>query len=193
MNFYYNFAEVCPNGPINNIPALVQIMDWRQQAIWLDYRRIYASFGLNELKSTGLTWCQQSNPEDYGWLGSRESTQNHSIAIPPVLIIWSYMSYFAFSVVHNFDYVLVEHKLWVEMAVKISRYIATLPGLRFFINMWNSKMQSNPWWHDHFATKYSQRHSIGRPWGRNVQCVFWVLCLIWSCISNCNIICIVVL
>ena len=45
-----------PKGPINNIPALVQIMDWRRPATshylnqwWLDYRRIYASLGLNEL------------------------------------------------------------------------------------------------------------------------------------------------
>ena len=43
-------------GPINNIPALVQIMGWRQQATshylnqwWLVYWRIYASLGLNEL------------------------------------------------------------------------------------------------------------------------------------------------
>ena len=42
-----------PKGPINNIPALVQIMAWRRpgdkplsEAI---YRRIYASVGLNQL------------------------------------------------------------------------------------------------------------------------------------------------
>ena len=35
--------KFAPQGPINNIPALDQ---W-----WLDYRRIYASFGLNELKA----------------------------------------------------------------------------------------------------------------------------------------------
>ena len=45
-----------PRGPINNIPALVQIMACADQATnhylnqwWLDYRRIYASLGLNEL------------------------------------------------------------------------------------------------------------------------------------------------
>ena len=48
-----------PRGPINNIPALVQIMAWRRSGDrplfgpmmvrWLDYRRIYASLDLNEL------------------------------------------------------------------------------------------------------------------------------------------------
>ena len=46
-----------PKGPINNNPALVLIMAWcRSDAShylnqwWLDYQRIYASLGLNELK-----------------------------------------------------------------------------------------------------------------------------------------------
>ena len=30
LNFNYIFAEVCPQGPINNISALVQIMAWHQ-------------------------------------------------------------------------------------------------------------------------------------------------------------------
>ena len=45
-----------PRGPINNIPTLVQVMAWRRPGDkpylnqwWLDYRRIYASLGLNEL------------------------------------------------------------------------------------------------------------------------------------------------
>ena len=45
-----------PKGPINNIPALVQIMAWRRPGAshylnqcWLDYRCIYVSLGLNEL------------------------------------------------------------------------------------------------------------------------------------------------
>ena len=45
-----------PKGQINNIPALVQLMACAGQATshylnqwWLDYRRIYASLGLNEL------------------------------------------------------------------------------------------------------------------------------------------------
>ena len=45
-----------PNGPINKIPALVQIMAWRRpgdkplpEPMWLVQRRIYASLGLNEL------------------------------------------------------------------------------------------------------------------------------------------------
>ena len=47
-----------PMGPINNIPTLVQLMAWRRPGVshylnqwWLDYRRIYASLGLNELAS----------------------------------------------------------------------------------------------------------------------------------------------
>ena len=39
-----------PKGPIDNIQALVKIMAWRRpDQWWLDYRRIYASLGLNEL------------------------------------------------------------------------------------------------------------------------------------------------
>ena len=58
-----------PNGPINNIPALVQIMAWwwpgdkPLSERWLVYRHIYASLGLNELTSSvnstlavGLVW-----------------------------------------------------------------------------------------------------------------------------------------
>ena len=48
-----------PKGLINNIPALVEIMAWRRSGdkplsepmmVRLDYRRIYASLGLNELR-----------------------------------------------------------------------------------------------------------------------------------------------
>ena len=51
--------EVVPRGPINNIPTLVQVMAWRRPGdkplsepvmVQVEYRRIYASFGLNELK-----------------------------------------------------------------------------------------------------------------------------------------------
>ena len=47
--------KFAPQGPINNIPALVQIMAWRRPSHylnqwWLDYRRIYAPLGINELK-----------------------------------------------------------------------------------------------------------------------------------------------
>ena len=45
-----------PKRSINNIPALVQIMAWRRwgdkplsEPMMVDYRRIYASLGLNEL------------------------------------------------------------------------------------------------------------------------------------------------
>ena len=42
-----------PNGPINNIPALVQVMAWRRPGdkLWLVYQRIYASLDLNELNA----------------------------------------------------------------------------------------------------------------------------------------------
>ena len=45
-----------PKGPINNILVLVQIMAWRRPGdkalseSMIDYRRIYVSFGINELK-----------------------------------------------------------------------------------------------------------------------------------------------
>ena len=45
-----------PKGPINNIPALVQIMAWRRlgdkplsELMMVSYWRIYASLGLNDL------------------------------------------------------------------------------------------------------------------------------------------------
>ena len=47
--------KFAPHGPINNIPALVQIMAWRRPGghylnqWWLVYWCIYASHGLNEL------------------------------------------------------------------------------------------------------------------------------------------------
>ena len=41
-----------PNDPINNIPALVQMMAWQQAIIWTNdgivYWHLYASLGLNE-------------------------------------------------------------------------------------------------------------------------------------------------
>ena len=58
-----------PQCPINNIPALVQIMAWRRPGAshyldkwWLDYRRIYASLGLNELKTRSL--CLMSDRQN---------------------------------------------------------------------------------------------------------------------------------
>ena len=45
-----------PRGPNNNIPTLVQVVTWRRpgdkpfsEAMMVDYRRIYASLGPNEL------------------------------------------------------------------------------------------------------------------------------------------------
>ena len=52
------FTEVCSNVPIKNIPALVQIMDWRRpgdkalsESMMVSYLRIYASLGLNEFRT----------------------------------------------------------------------------------------------------------------------------------------------
>ena len=63
-------TKFVPKGPINNIPALVQIMAWRHsgdkplsEQWWLVYRRIYASLGLSELISDlNLTLCRNSIP-----------------------------------------------------------------------------------------------------------------------------------
>ena len=44
--------EFVTRGPINNIPTLVQVMAWRRplsEPMMLEYRRIYASLGLNEI------------------------------------------------------------------------------------------------------------------------------------------------
>ena len=47
--------KFAPEGSINKIPALVQIMAWWQAIIWIndgpDHWRIYASLGLNELNA----------------------------------------------------------------------------------------------------------------------------------------------
>ena len=65
--------KFAPKGPINKIPALVQMMAWRRgQATshylnqWgLVYRRIYASLGLNQLivkignSNAVLCWCNR--------------------------------------------------------------------------------------------------------------------------------------
>ena len=52
-----------PKGPVNNIPALVQIMAWRRPSdnhclneCCLVYRRIYASLGLNEFSQLLVVW-----------------------------------------------------------------------------------------------------------------------------------------
>ena len=57
MDFDDISLKFVPKGPINNIPALVQIMAWRRpgdkplsEPWWLYYWRIYASFGVNELR-----------------------------------------------------------------------------------------------------------------------------------------------
>ena len=55
-----NSLKFVPKGPINNIPALVQIMAWCRHW-WLDYWCRYASLGLNELTEfTMWYWCQST-------------------------------------------------------------------------------------------------------------------------------------
>ena len=61
-----------PKGSINNNPALVQVIAWTVQATshylnqwWLDYRRIYASCGLNELRYH----CKKMRSKGILWMG----------------------------------------------------------------------------------------------------------------------------
>ena len=65
LRFHWNLV---PNRPINNIPALVQIMAWRRpgdkplsELMNLFNWRIYASHGLNELKTPGHYHAQHWN------------------------------------------------------------------------------------------------------------------------------------
>ena len=58
--------KLVPNGPINNIWALVQIMAWRRPSDkpylnqwWLDHWRIYVSLGLKELILVDCTYVVQ--------------------------------------------------------------------------------------------------------------------------------------
>ena len=50
-----NSLKFVPNGPINNVSALVQIMAWGREGDkplsepMIDYRCIFVSLGLNEL------------------------------------------------------------------------------------------------------------------------------------------------
>ena len=67
-----------PEVPINNIPALVQIIVGADQATrhylnqwWLDYQRIYASLGLNELKHR----CTDCQLYIVRWLGTLKEYQ----------------------------------------------------------------------------------------------------------------------
>ena len=70
--------KFAPKSPINNIPALVQIMAWRRSGQWwLVYRCIYASLGLNELNSL---------------LGQGNGLfiMYHAVSIPWLLLTWWY-------------------------------------------------------------------------------------------------------
>ena len=60
-----------PKGPMNNIPALIQIMAWRRQC-WLACWRIHPSLGLNELITFQEEhyWCYLSNTLHCLWLNS---------------------------------------------------------------------------------------------------------------------------
>ena len=76
LKFHWSFF---PKRPINNIPALVQLMAWHQanQATshylnqwWLDYRRIYASLCLNKL-STNPVHIRDHRPHSRQVTGAR--------------------------------------------------------------------------------------------------------------------------
>ena len=55
-----------PTCPINTIPAMVQTSRYLNQW-WLDYRRIYASLGLNELMLQGLISVARTLVAVRGW------------------------------------------------------------------------------------------------------------------------------
>ena len=71
-----------PKGPINNIPALVQIMAWTGQApshylnqLWFDYRHIYAWHDFNEFNCLCLigTVCVQPLTQKWVFHGKVKS------------------------------------------------------------------------------------------------------------------------
>ena len=77
--------KIVPRGPINNIPALVQIMAWRwpddkplSEPMWLIYWRIYASRGLNKLR--------------YGWVIASKLIMNALILAKAYLVPGSWYS-----------------------------------------------------------------------------------------------------
>ena len=48
--FFFITLKYIHNAPINNNPAMVQMMAWRQASSWTNvHRRLYVSPGLNEL------------------------------------------------------------------------------------------------------------------------------------------------
>ena len=88
------------NGPINNIPALVQIMAWHDKATshhlnqwWLDYWHTNASLGLNELKTAYFFF------------------QNYILFLNlfPVNVIYLYE-------ISPIEWIFIAHALWVLMA-----------------------------------------------------------------------------
>ena len=72
-----------PRGPINNIPTLVQVMVGADQATsqylnqwWLDYRRIYESLGLNQLRS-----YRTISKLSYWWLSANCGNSSASVLV----------------------------------------------------------------------------------------------------------------
>ena len=72
-----SLLKIVPNGPSNNIPALVQLMSWCRpddkplsDPIWSDSRRIYTtSLGLNELNRkyyVDIQYCHEKLILDLG-------------------------------------------------------------------------------------------------------------------------------
>ena len=81
-------------GPINNIPALVQIMVWRRSATshylnqwWLVYWRPYASLGLNELPVLAWPHALDTNVVLFNWCYKfPRLTDRHGVLIIAVVI-----------------------------------------------------------------------------------------------------------
>ena len=101
-----------PKVPINNIPALFQIMAWRRPATshylkrwWSLYWRIYASLGLNEVNSNENTkvscyYCHLS----HRYVLPIQHLETHTI--PPVIMY----CYCIMSLPHSYSPMV--HQLW---------------------------------------------------------------------------------
>ena len=126
-----------PRVPINNIPALVQIMAWRRQATshylnqwWLVYWRIYASLGLNELTQMSSYW--------FSWLLEPLITSKQ-LSVQPLTICFAWWC-------HQME------TFSASMAICVGNPPSQRPVTRSFddsfdlrLNKWLSK-QAQGWW-----------------------------------------------
>ena len=94
-----------PRGPINNIPAMVQIMAWRRpgakplsEPMTVVYWHIYASLGLNKLKTTNAKF----NEARFGsrtWHFQAQTTRDrrlcersHQVGVAEVSVATKYLT-----------------------------------------------------------------------------------------------------